>query len=72
MQRDENSSTGIEEDDGGNLGQKANRSLCIAVETKDVAKKRIMPTVLDVPMLTENYSSLLRDLLLADFALQSI
>ena len=45
VHRDENSSTGIEEDDGGNSAQ-----ACVAVETKDVAITHYA-TVLDVPII---------------------
>ena len=38
MHRDENSSTGIEEDDDGEIQHRKQTDACIAVEIKDVAK----------------------------------
>ena len=49
MHRDENSSTGIEEDDE-EIQHRKQTDACIAVETKDVAKTHYA-TVLDVPKL---------------------
>ena len=50
MHKDENSSTGIEEDDDGEIQHRKQTDACIAVETKDVAKTHYA-TALDVPML---------------------